>query len=134
MKRNSVRSLLRMSCLVSGLAALVLLPAPVLGNPQPVTGACCDVCHECQVLMEYECLQQGSVYYGDFTTCEPNPCSGPPTTPGACCYPDGTCIAMECDWPCFIQGGSFRPRMLALPTPVPSRPGRAATSTDFARS
>jgi hypothetical protein len=116
MKRTSVRPLLRMSCLAVVLNVLVLLPAPVLANPLPVDGACCFVYGDCQVIFEYLCQQQGGSYQGDFTTCEPNPCS-----PGhfACCFPNGNCVVMTSPPLCESQGGTFIPVAECAPSPCP---------------
>jgi hypothetical protein len=51
-------------------------------------GACCAPEGTCTTEMPQECTPP-SVYMGDDTTCDPNPCPQP--QPGACCALDGTC-------------------------------------------
>ncbi len=72
------------------------------GNPP--TGACCFPDCSCQVLTQADCESMGGVYYGDGTTCVPNPCTCPT---GACCFPDGSCL-LEPQAECENMGGVFQ--------------------------
>ncbi len=64
-----------------------------LGNEQcdvpAIVGACCGSC-DCRVTSPEECFGD---YQGDWTNCDPSPCTSCP--PGACCYPDGSCWAVD---------------------------------------
>jgi hypothetical protein len=130
MKWTSVSPLLPMSCLVSGLVALVLLPAPALANPQPVVGACCLTYGDCQVLLEYDCQQAGGSYQGDFTTCEPNPCS---PAHFACCFPDGGCLVMTSPPLCESQGGIPQPVAACTPEACLLPPGVCCFGTGLCK-
>lgn len=48
----------------------------------PAVGACC-VGHECYLLGEHECADEGGVYQGDGVPCAPNPCAPVPTLPSS---------------------------------------------------
>lgn len=109
-----LRRLPSLASLALVFGVLVLLAVPAQANPQPVTGACCFPCAPCQVLFAYDCEQQGGVYYGDFTTCDPSPCSPPPTV---CCYPDGSCAVVDCMTGC--GDGFAMPGQWCDPNPCP---------------
>jgi hypothetical protein len=116
MKWTSVRSLPRVLPLAIVGIVFVLLAAPVSANPQPVVGACCMPYGECQVLDAYACTQAGGTYQGDWTVCDPNPCS-----PGhfACCFPDGNCIIMTSPPLCESQGGVLHQNEFCYPDVCP---------------
>jgi hypothetical protein len=50
-------------------------------------GACCFEDGTCRYVREADCAEQGGVFHGIGTTCDPNPCP----QPEACCFPDGHC-------------------------------------------
>ncbi len=54
------------------------------------SGACCFETTACVVASASQCSEQGGVWQGVDTTCEPeNPCA---PHIGACCFDDGTCV------------------------------------------
>ncbi|MBN1512345.1 MAG: hypothetical protein JXB13_10045, partial [Phycisphaerae bacterium] len=59
--------------------------------PDP-EGACCFADGSCAIMTVDGCADDGGVYEGDGTACDPNPC---PQPEGACCYPDGFCAVTE---------------------------------------
>lgn len=76
----------------------------IFGNKvAPPTGACCAPDGSCSIFTESDCLAQGGTYYGDGSTCDPNPC---PPPVGACCLEGGTCIVMS-EEICLGQGGIY---------------------------
>lgn len=64
------------------------------------TGACCDGA-DCTIKTELCCGNDGGVYQGDDTTCDPNPC---PT--GACCV--GEVCTIETETHCTELGGTYQ--------------------------
>lgn len=74
-------------------------------GPPPATGACCFTDGRCQVMTEAACIGLGGSYYGDETTCDPNPCPEPLT--GACCFGTGGCLALT-ESMCVGNGGTYQ--------------------------
>ena len=76
--------------------------------PPPPTGACCEGSTGgvgiCNVRTEADCAANNGDYQGDGTDCDPNPC---PTTTGACCFPDGSCIETIAAR-CTALGGDYQ--------------------------
>ena len=77
-------------------AALSTLPIP--------TGACCYISGDCTVLTETDCDAQDGGYFGDGTSCDPNPCQQPT---GACCFASGSC-AIDTALGCDAAGGEYQ--------------------------
>lgn len=73
-------------------------------GPPPTTGACCFLSGNCQVLTQNACISLGGSYYGDDTTCEPNPCPQPLT--GACCFYTNGCLRVTQQF-CLDNGGEY---------------------------
>ena len=73
-------------------------------GPPPTTGACCFSDGGCQVLTENACLGLGGSYFGDDTTCDPNPCPQPAT--GACCFYTHGCLRVTEQF-CLDNGGEY---------------------------
>lgn len=72
----------------------------VYGIPA-ATGACCAASGECSITTAGECFGQ---YYGDNTTCDPNPCPQP--AHGACCLGIDCLDATPAD--CQSYGGEYK--------------------------
>ncbi len=61
-----MRGILPMLALFGGIVVAV----PVAAQE----GACCfPPCYDCIITTEEACLAQGGYYFGDYTTCKPNP-------------------------------------------------------------
>ena len=73
-------------------------------TPATAVGACCLEPAVCYLMTEAECLEQGGVYMGDGTTCDPDPCTGTPE--GACCLDPQTCYLMT-QAECAANGGIY---------------------------
>ena len=82
----------------------------VTSNPATLRfgGACCFSDEACMQVWASNanplgCAELGGVYWGDFTTCNPNPCQL-----GACCDPTGGCqdkFELECQAPSIWHAG-----------------------------
>jgi hypothetical protein len=68
-------------------------------------GACCFPDGACVEESEEDCGNDGGLYEGDDTTCDPNPCPQPPE--GRCCLPDDSCIPDVIEVECDDMGGEF---------------------------
>lgn len=95
-------------CLAANNACGVLIGAlgeDCTGEP----GACCFE-DECAVILASSCVAAGGTYFGDGTSCDPNPCP----EPGACCLSDGSCI-VAIESTCEAQAGLFLNPGVACP-------------------
>ncbi|MCA9755511.1 MAG: right-handed parallel beta-helix repeat-containing protein [Candidatus Eisenbacteria bacterium] len=52
------------------------------------TGACCQAEGGCVIREEVICGEEGGIYQGDGSVCDPDPCPAS----GACCLDDGSCL------------------------------------------
>ncbi|MBU0703491.1 MAG: hypothetical protein KKC18_06450, partial [Chloroflexi bacterium] len=70
------------------------------------TGACCHVGGSCTVETPADCGTAGGTYWGNDTSCSPNPC---PQPRGACCFPPlyTTCVFVTPSG-CDGYGGVYR--------------------------
>jgi hypothetical protein len=88
-------------------------PCPV--HDPTTLAACCDLEGSlCEVTTQADCAGP-NVWHDDLYVCDPNPC---PVPTGACCLPDGRCIATPCTSPtplcpnttavaCAAAGGTY---------------------------
>ncbi|MEZ4648055.1 MAG: hypothetical protein R3E97_04570 [Candidatus Eisenbacteria bacterium] len=66
------------------------------------TGACCAAEGGCVILEEVICGEEGGVYQGDGSVCDPDPCPAS----GACCLDDGSCL-IRIPALCTSLGGTY---------------------------
>ncbi len=74
-------------------------------GPPPPTGACCYGEAQCVVVTVSGCASLGGAYYGDNTSCTPNPC--PPPLTGACCFATAGCLELTAAR-CAAAGGTYQ--------------------------
>jgi hypothetical protein len=74
-------------------------------NPCPQPGACCDPASACSIAQESACVAANGLFLGQSTTCTPNNC---PPRAWACCFADGSCLALtQADCSSLGGGGTW---------------------------
>jgi hypothetical protein len=72
-------------------------------NCQPNVGACCAPDGSCTLELEVNCSQQGGIFAGEGTTCEPGLC---PEPDGACCFMPSGCLDLR-EEDCTTASGTW---------------------------
>lgn len=106
--------------------ALVLTPQnSICSPPLSVTGACCAPTGACVVAAPGFCPAD-SVYQGNSTSCQPNPC---PQPTGACCAMAGSC-SIQTGADCAAAGSTYQGDSTSCsPNPCPQPSGACCLNT-----